>query len=262
MKNEEDLTEDEKIALSYIAPNLACIIEREPPRAAEETRRLARQELSWIVRKAVITRGRDPAVRSIEELPGVEEHNAKVAARPFEAPKKPSPSTRPSGQLLSPLDGCCMWAQCGNVAVAFNGSLRLCAVHTEYVDLPEVIGDPPEKLEIPDDVEVRLEPNGSLSVSATRPHLINGEFQSDKYPTTPRGKVPLSVKDVTAQDLLWEYAQRRRAVDAEFADDLEEALRIAGYHRVPRDPMCGCGRPSTHESGWCGTQCDKVILIR
>lgn len=60
-------------------------------------------------------------------------------------------------------------------------------------------------------------------------HLTDGEFQSDKYPTTPRGKVPLSVKDVTAQDLLWEYAQRRRAVDAEFSDDLEAALRGAGY---------------------------------
>jgi len=60
-------------------------------------------------------------------------------------------------------------------------------------------------------------------------HLIDGEFQSDKYPTTPRGKVPLSVKDPTAQDLLWEYAQRRRSVDAEFSDDLETALRAAGY---------------------------------
>lgn len=65
--------------------------------------------------------------------------------------------------------------------------------------------------------------------SAPRPHLIDGEFQSDKYPTTPRGKVPLSVKDPTAQDLLWEYAQRRRAVDAEFSEDLETALRKAGY---------------------------------
>lgn len=60
-------------------------------------------------------------------------------------------------------------------------------------------------------------------------HLIDGEFQSDKYPTTPRGKVPLSVKDKTAQDLLWAYAQRRREVDTEFSDDLEEALRLAGY---------------------------------
>jgi hypothetical protein len=60
-------------------------------------------------------------------------------------------------------------------------------------------------------------------------HIIDGEFQSDKYPTTPRGKVPLSVKDPTAQDLLWTYAQRRRAMDAEFADDLETALVAAGY---------------------------------
>lgn len=60
-------------------------------------------------------------------------------------------------------------------------------------------------------------------------HLIENEFQSDKYPTTPRGKVPLSVKDVTAQDLLWEYAQRRRSVDAEFSDDLETALKAAGF---------------------------------
>jgi hypothetical protein len=60
-------------------------------------------------------------------------------------------------------------------------------------------------------------------------HLIDGEFQSDKYPTCPRGKVPLSVRDKTAQDLLWQYAQRRRVVDAEFSDDLEAALIAAGY---------------------------------
>ena len=60
-------------------------------------------------------------------------------------------------------------------------------------------------------------------------HLIDGEFQSDKYPTTPRGKVPLSVRDPAAQDLLWEYAQRHRAIDAEFSDDLQAALRAAGY---------------------------------
>jgi len=57
----------------------------------------------------------------------------------------------------------------------------------------------------------------------------DGLFQSDKYPTTPAGKVPLSVKDATAQDLLWEYAQRRRVVDAEFSSDLETCLRAAGF---------------------------------
>lgn len=60
-------------------------------------------------------------------------------------------------------------------------------------------------------------------------HLIDGEFQSDKYPTCPPGKVPLSVKDKTAQDLLWEYAQRRRPVDAEFSDDLETVLKAKGF---------------------------------
>lgn len=61
----------------------------------------------------------------------------------------------------------------------------------------------------------------------------NGKFQSDKYPTTPAGKVPLSVTDPTAQDLLWEYAQRRRKVDSEFSDDLEACLKAAGF-----DPTC------------------------
>ncbi len=73
-------------------------------------------------------------------------------------------------------------------------------------------------------------------------HLIDGQFQSDKYPTCPRGKVPLSVNDVSAQDLLWEYAQRRRAIDAEFADDLEFALVTAGFPR--RETVCFRCQPS------------------
>jgi hypothetical protein len=63
-------------------------------------------------------------------------------------------------------------------------------------------------------------------------HLINGQFQSDKYPTCPAGKVPLSVKDPDAQDLLWEYARRHRARDPEFSDDLEKALILAGYKHI------------------------------
>jgi hypothetical protein len=76
-------------------------------------------------------------------------------------------------------------------------------------------------------------------------HLKDGEFQSDKYPTTPAGKVPLSVKDPTAQDLLWEYAQRRRRVDAEFSADLETALLRAGF--TPK--LCGvvCADDPKHE---------------
>lgn len=71
-----------------------------------------------------------------------------------------------------------------------------------------------------------------------RPHIVAGKFQSDKYPTCPPGKCPLNVEDPTAQDLLWTYAQRRRELDAEFADDLEYALRNAGY--TPGSP-----RPAT-----------------
>lgn len=62
-------------------------------------------------------------------------------------------------------------------------------------------------------------------------HIINGQFQSDKYPTCPPGKVPLSVEDKTAQDLLWTYAQRRREVDPDFAADLETELLAAGFER-------------------------------
>jgi hypothetical protein len=60
-------------------------------------------------------------------------------------------------------------------------------------------------------------------------HLIDGEFQSDKYPSCPRGKVPLSTKDPAAQDLIWEYAQRHRQLDDELSADLEEALRLKGF---------------------------------
>jgi hypothetical protein len=60
-------------------------------------------------------------------------------------------------------------------------------------------------------------------------HLIDDEFQSDKYPTTPRGFFPMKLTDKRLQDLVWEAAQRYRAVDAELADDLELALKLAGY---------------------------------
>jgi hypothetical protein len=46
-----DLTDEEAIALSFYQPNLSCVIEREPPRAIEETRRMARQELAELLRE-------------------------------------------------------------------------------------------------------------------------------------------------------------------------------------------------------------------
>lgn len=66
-------------------------------------------------------------------------------------------------------------------------------------------------------------------------HIVNGQFQSDKYPSCPAGKVPLSVKDPSAQPLLWVYAQFHRSIDAEFSSDLEAALLAAGYVHVAQD---------------------------
>ena len=60
-------------------------------------------------------------------------------------------------------------------------------------------------------------------------HIVNGEFQSDKYPWCKPGFVPLKLTDPMAQPVLWEYANVRRSVDAEFADDLQQALATAGY---------------------------------
>jgi hypothetical protein len=86
-------------------------------------------------------------------------------------------------------------------------------------------------------------------------HLIDGEFQSDKYPTCPRGKVPLSTKDTAAQPHLWEYAHDHRGIDSEFSDDLQAALRSKGYvpptHRPSRldAEHTACGEtigPDTH----------------
>jgi len=57
-------------------------------------------------------------------------------------------------------------------------------------------------------------------------HLIDGEFQSDKYPWCKRGFVPLKLTDPAARTVLHMYAELRRDVDSEFADDLREAIRI------------------------------------
>lgn len=78
-------------------------------------------------------------------------------------------------------------------------------------------------------------------------HLVDGEFQSDKYPTCPRGKVPLSTKDPSAQDLLWEYAQRRRSVDPDFARDLEAALVGKGFQPPPTP--AGKAKPAAGDRG-------------
>jgi hypothetical protein len=64
-------------------------------------------------------------------------------------------------------------------------------------------------------------------------HLVEVDgvltFQSDKYPTCPPGKVPLSVKDKDAQPFLWAYAEIHEKRDPEFSADVKLALINAGY---------------------------------
>lgn len=99
-------------------------------------------------------------------------------------------------------------------------------------------------------------------------HLIKGEFQSDKYPTCPRGKVPLSVKDKDAQPLLWHYAQLRRPVDSDFAMDLEIALKRAGYNgdnfnQAPLyEELVGALRPFAKAAGPFLSGGNRVINVR
>ena len=57
-------------------------------------------------------------------------------------------------------------------------------------------------------------------------HLIDGQFQSDKYPWCKPGFVPLKLTDPWARHVLKEYAELRRSLDSGFSDDLLEAIRI------------------------------------
>lgn len=45
---------------------------------------------------------------------------------------------------------------------------------------------------------------------------------------------------------------------------LDSGLNLAGHVETPatRAPECACGRPSMHESGWCGTQCIGSLGVR
>ena len=78
-------------------------------------------------------------------------------------------------------------------------------------------------------------------------HIVNGRFQSDKYPTCPPGKVPLSVRDPRAQDVLWIVAQRYKEVDPEFAADLETTLKDAGFDASKRRVIVFGANPVTAE---------------
>lgn len=65
-------------------------------------------------------------------------------------------------------------------------------------------------------------------------HLIDGEFQSDKYPWAGRNFFPAKITDKRLQPMLWAMAQAYREVDAELTEDLEKALLNAGYDPEPK----------------------------
>ena len=56
-----------------------------------------------------------------------------------------------------------------------------------------------------------------------------GVFRSDKYEWCKKGFLALKFTDPMAQDLIAEYAYRRQEIDLEFSEDVDTALRNAGY---------------------------------
>ncbi|MFI4971164.1 MAG: hypothetical protein ACHP7H_00675 [Hyphomicrobiales bacterium] len=79
--------------------------------------------------------------------------------------------------------------------------------------------------------------------SPSTPHIVGGRFQSDKYPSTPPGLLPLSFRDPMAQDLIAIYARRRRSTDMVFSDDVEICLELEGARPTCETPGCGKSIP-------------------
>jgi hypothetical protein len=79
-------------------------------------------------------------------------------------------------------------------------------------------------------------------------HLIHGQFKSDKYAWCPPGFLALKLTDRTAQPLIWEYAQQHRPIDSDLSDDLETALRNAGYS--------GDREPARDAARWFSVRCE------
>lgn len=88
-----------------------------------------------------------------------------------------------------------------------------------------------------------------LQLKEGREHLtVTDEFQSDKYPWCPAGFVPIKVTDPLAMDLLSEYADRRRVIDAEFTRDLNDALLAADQTRRGHCQCDACRDGTIHAS--------------
>jgi len=66
-----------------------------------------------------------------------------------------------------------------------------------------------------------------------RPHLTQRGVFRDKYDWCKKGFLALKFTDPMAQDLIDEYAYRRREIDIEFTEDVFTALHNVGYHDEP-----------------------------
>src|SRR5271155_3813454 len=97
-------------------------------------------------------------------------------------------------------------------------------------------------------------------------HIVNGQFKSDKYKECPAGNFPMSLRDKTAQDLIWEYAQRRRVKDTELSDDLEMCLHQEGYEPHWLDRAFFTARPKILAAiGWAtavAQHADRAVRAR
>ena len=62
-----------------------------------------------------------------------------------------------------------------------------------------------------------------------RSHIVNGKWQSDRYPTAPADTVPMLLTDPRWQDLIWIYAERWRQEDPVFTEELQEHLVRHGF---------------------------------
>ena len=73
-------------------------------------------------------------------------------------------------------------------------------------------------------------------------HIVDGQFQSDKYPWCKPGFVPLKLTDASCWPMLLAYANVRERVDPEFAADLRTAVNDARCMKALKDY-----EPETHD---------------
>lgn len=67
-------------------------------------------------------------------------------------------------------------------------------------------------------------------------HIVDGKFQSDKYPWCQPDFVPLKVTDTLAQPYLWATACMYDAMGDDFGRDLKKRLLTAGYKPASQRP--------------------------